>query len=673
MSSTMSRREYRPDIDGLRAIAVTSVVLFHAGLGWIGGGYVGVDVFFVISGYLIAGHIYQEVGAGRFSFVNFYARRSKRILPALIVVLAASLLIGLLVLSPRELSRFGLSAVASISGISNIYFWASTDYFAPAADHLPLLMTWSLGVEEQFYLFFPIVLIFLFKWLRPHVFPALAIITLVSLACAVAAIRIYPSFTFYMLPPRAWELGVGATLAIAEADGRRFSRLPRAAMPAVALLGLVLLAAPIFLYNANTMFPGESALAPALGAALLIAVGASPVNSLLASRPFTFVGRISYSWYLWHWPLLAFCRIASPEPLDRPQALAIVALSFLAAIASYYLVEQPFRQTRHAAKASLLHYGVAVAACMLILAAPVVFKGFRVRMPAAVNSMEAANADREKCIVQYGASRPDRSEACLPKSGRQAIALIGDSHAAALAPGLRTVAKEQGYDLFVFTKSSCPPMSTVTRFMPNHPGHDRQCAAFNSSVMDILARHQEIRTVVMTGYWSAPLIEAAEGSRYALIGAPAPVDPEDNKTVLKNGLAAQVEKLRALGKKVIVLQDVPIFDVDPVAVVLRQEIPARNLLANALGADDTDALSAMNASRRFARQIEAAQVVVSSAISSNDSVALVDPKHFLCGKTGCEFVSDRQVLYIDNQHLSPAGAKIVARSLFAGSANLALK
>jgi peptidoglycan/LPS O-acetylase OafA/YrhL len=672
MSSTMSRREYRPDIDGLRAIAVTSVVLFHAGLGWIGGGYVGVDVFFVISGYLIAGHIYQEVRAGRFSFVNFYARRSKRILPALIVVLAASLLIGLLILSPREFSRLGLSAVSSISGISNIYFWASTDYFAPAADHLPLLMTWSLGVEEQFYLFFPILLIFLFRWFRPQLFLILAIITLVSLVCSIVTIRYYPSFTFYMLPPRAWELGIGAALAIAEADGWSLARLSRVVKSGIAWSGLVLLAAPIFLYTANTTFPGESALPPALGTAMLIAVGVSPVNSVLASKPFTFVGRISYSWYLWHWPLLAFCRIASPEPLGWPQALVIVALSFFAAIASYYFVEQPFRQTRRAAGASLLRYGAVVAACMLILASPVIFKGFKARVPAAVNSMEAANADREKCIVQYGASQPDQSESCLPKTGRQSIALIGDSHAAALASGLRAVAKEQGYDLFVFTKSSCPPMSTVTRFMPNHPGHDRQCAAFNASVMDILARHPEIRTVVMTGYWSAPLIEAPEGSRYALAGAPAPVNPEDNKAVLKAGLAAQVEKLRSMGKRVIVLQDVPIFDVDPVAVVLRQEIPMRNLLADALGAD-AGSPSVLNASVRFAREIEAAQAVVSSAILNDDSVALIDPKHFLCSKTGCEFVSDRQILYVDNQHLSPAGATIVARNLFAKPTNLALK
>jgi peptidoglycan/LPS O-acetylase OafA/YrhL len=672
MSSIVSRRDYRPDIDGLRAIAVTSVVLFHAGLGWLDGGYVGVDVFFVISGYLIAGHIYREVRAGTFSFVNFYARRSKRILPALIAVLAVSLLIGMLILSPREFSRFGLSAVSSISGISNVYFWLSMDYFAPAADHLPLLMTWSLGVEEQFYLFFPILLIFLFRWFRPQLFSALAIITLASLACSIVTIRIYPSFTFYMLPARAWELGIGAVLAVAEADGWSLARISRAAKSCIALLGLALLAAPILLYTANTSFPGESALPPALGTAILIAVRASPVNSVLASKPFTFVGRISYSWYLWHWPLLAFCRIASPEPLQRREAIVIVALSFLAAAASYYLIEQPFRQARREPRALLLRYGWAVAASVLIFASPVVFKGFRARVPAAVNSMEAANAEREKCIVQYGDPQPDRSASCLPGSGRQAIALIGDSHAAALAPGLRAVAKEQGYDLFVFTKSSCPPMVTVTRFMPNHPGHDRQCAAFNASVMDILSRHPEIRTVVMTGYWSAPLIEASEGSRYTLAGAPAPVDPAENKSVLKAGLAAQVAKLRALDKRVIVLQDVPIFDVDPVAVVLRQAIPARDLLADLLGAD-AGSPSELNASVRFARQIETAQAVVASAVLSNEEVSLIDPKHFLCGKTGCEFASDRQILYVDNQHLSPAGAAIVARNLLAGPTNLALK
>jgi peptidoglycan/LPS O-acetylase OafA/YrhL len=672
MSSIADRRDYRPDIDGLRAIAVTSVVLFHAGWAWISGGYVGVDVFFVISGYLIAGHIYQEVKAGRFSFANFYARRAKRILPALIVVLIVSLLVGLLILSPRELSRFGLSAVSSTLGISNIYFWASTDYFAPVADHLPLLMTWSLGVEEQFYFFFPILLIFLFRQSRVGLLWVVAFLSVISLICSIVTIRYYPSFTFYMLPSRAWELGIGAVLAIAEADGFSLTKLSRVAKTGIGLLGLVLLAAPIFIYTENTTFPGESALPPALGTAMLIAVRSSFVNSMLATRPFTFVGRISYSWYLWHWPMLAFCRIASPEPLDWPHATVIVALSLLAAIVSYYFVEQPFRQTRHPVRTSLVRYGAAVAASVAVLVAPAAFKGLKMRVPATVNSIEAASGEREKCIVQYGASKPNQSEDCVPNGGRPGIAVIGDSHAAALAPGLRAVVKEQGYNLFAMTKSSCPPMYTVTRFMPNHPGHDQQCAAFNAAVVDIIAKHPEIRTVVMTGYWSAPLIEASEGSRYALKGAPAPVNSEDNKAILQVGLAAQVKKLRSLGKKVIVLQDVPIFDVDPIAVVLRQEIPARNLLANVLGANHGPA-SMLNMSQRFAKEIDTAQNAVNAAILSDQDVALIDPKHYLCGKAGCEFMSNSQILYIDNQHLSAAGAAIVARNLFAKPMNMAEK
>ncbi len=323
---------YRADVDGLRTIAVVPVVLFHAGMPFFSGGFVGVDVFFVISGYLITNLILNDLDRGGFSIANFYQRRIRRIFPALAVVFAFCLAAGFALLTPEDYAGLGRSIVASSAFASNIYFWRSTNYFAPDSDAEPLLHTWSLSVEEQYYVFYPLLLLVLARLRWP---PArwLIGIVVVSLIAATLLVFYKPSATFYLLPTRAWELMIGGVVAIADNDLQR-GRLTRTL---AGLAGLAAILLPVLLYTSRTPFPGLAALPPTIGAALIIWSGGAPltpVARLLSSRPFVLVGQASYSLYLWHFPLLAFAAYAAGGELGLGLALALCLLALIAAFLS---------------------------------------------------------------------------------------------------------------------------------------------------------------------------------------------------------------------------------------------------------------------------------------------------------------------------------------------------
>ena len=331
---------YRPEIDGLRAVAVVPVILFHAGLASFSGGYVGVDVFFVISGYLITSILIEDLQAERFSITRFYERRARRILPALFLVLACTTVAGWIWMTPAQLAEYSRTLVAVILFASNIHFWQTDDYFAPAAELNPLLHTWSLAVEEQFYIVLPVLLFAAWRFGRKRLLWAMITLSLASLALAQWGSANAPTPNFFLIPTRAWELGVGAICALLLANAP-----PRANAP-LSGLGLALIVGSVFVYDEATPFPSLFALAPVGGAALVILYGGSstPVARLLSMRPVVGLGLISYSAYLWHQPLFAFARIRS---LTHPSvalmlvlALASVALAYL----SWRFVENPFRR-----------------------------------------------------------------------------------------------------------------------------------------------------------------------------------------------------------------------------------------------------------------------------------------------------------------------------------------
>ena len=388
------RRVYRPDIDGLRAVAILSVVWFHAGLRGLTGGFTGVDIFFVISGFLIGGHIYSDLERGRFSFLAFYKRRVKRILPALYVVLAATLLVGCLVLSPYELARLANYTMASVASASNVVLSFKQSYFAFDAHSNLLLMTWSLGVEEQFYFVVPFLLVALSRLQKRQELTLIGLVFAVSFALSWIQLHRYPAQDFYLLHTRAWELAAGVGLAILY-EMRRNRPFFSSALAAngASLVGVALIGVPLFLLNSSSPFPGPAALPSVLGAAILIATENSWINRrLLSLAPVVFIGRVSYSWYLWHWPLLTFLRVLYGEPLPLSYGLAAAVVSLLLAIATYYFVEQPFRASKLQALPLILRYVAVSAALGLVAFAVTLTGGLRSRYPQVAGAEAAREA-----------------------------------------------------------------------------------------------------------------------------------------------------------------------------------------------------------------------------------------------------------------------------------------
>jgi peptidoglycan/LPS O-acetylase OafA/YrhL len=334
---------YRPEIDGLRALAVVPVVMFHLGVGFPGG-FVGVDIFFVISGFLITGIIRRGLENETFLLAEFWERRIRRIFPALLVVVAATLAVGYWVLIPNELEGMAKSSVAQALMLANVYFWRDTNYFAGPAEFKPLLHMWSLAVEEQFYLFFPLALSFFRRLSGKKLFALLTVVAFISFSGSVYGSIFHTGATFFLLPTRAWELLIGCMLAVFP---WQFKSAPRRDS-AIATLGVLAIALPVFLYDSMTRFPGIAAAPPVLGTAAILFATANTssiwVCKILSLRPFAFVGLISYSLYLWHWPVIVYTRIYFGNFGWKQMVFASV-VSLLLAILSWRFVETPFRQS----------------------------------------------------------------------------------------------------------------------------------------------------------------------------------------------------------------------------------------------------------------------------------------------------------------------------------------
>ena len=357
---------YRREIDGLRAIAVLPVIFFHAGFEPFAGGFIGVDVFFVVSGYLITNIILAELASGEFSLLRFYERRARRILPALYLVILVCLPMAWLTLPPNSMKNFAQSVAAISLFSSNFLFWIEQGYFDAASELKPLLHTWSLAVEEQFYLFYPIILVFLWRRLRSKFEGVLALALLLSFAMAQWSVHLSPLAAFYLLPTRAWELLIGALACVYLLRVNRH-QFTRATKEIGGSFGLLFILFSIVAYNRQTEFPGVFALAPTLGTALVIvfATQQTLTGRLLSFKPLVGLGLISYSFYLWHQPLFVFARHMSLEEPDLGLMLALVLLAFFFAYLTWRFVEVPFRR-RDFLKQKLI-FQLALAGCISFL------------------------------------------------------------------------------------------------------------------------------------------------------------------------------------------------------------------------------------------------------------------------------------------------------------------
>ena len=454
--------KYRAEIDGLRALAVIPVILYHAGLKLFGGGYVGVDIFFVISGYLITSIILAELDAGTFSLIHFYERRARRILPALFVVMFACLPFAWFWLIPQDMKSFSQSLVAVSAFTSNILFWKTSGYFDIATELKPLIHTWSLAVEEQYYVLFPPLLMLTWKLGKRWIIGLLAILFVISLACAQWLSVKDPSFAFYMLPTRGWELLIGAFIAFYYTH-HTIKKHHHYIEQMGGLIGLMLIAYAIFFYNDQTPFPSIYTLAPTIGAALIIifATHKTVVGKLLGSKLFLYIGLISYSAYLWHQPMFAFVRHRS---LDEPSIYLMTALaisSFGLAYLSWRFIERPFRNkycfTRKqvfifAAISSILFAGIGVVGHFS--------GGFpqRFNYNTSIDYHWGKYNRQFKCHLQdQTLLTSERDSECFTNKPKK-ILLWGDSHAASLYSGLHELTLNSEYGITQLTQNGCPPI-----------------------------------------------------------------------------------------------------------------------------------------------------------------------------------------------------------------------
>lgn len=351
IATAVNKHEYRPEIDGLRAIAIVPVVLFHTGLAGFSGGFVGVDVFFVISGFLISRQILGDISKNKFSMIEFWTRRARRIIPAISVVMAFVLIAGWFIFFPINYRDLGRSAAAQSIFSSNIFFWLKAGYFTATSETKPLLHTWSLSVEEQFYLCIPILLWFFGRWHQRKQFAVIVFLLFVSFLTSVWSTFAYPDAAFYLLQNRGWELLLGCAIAmLPEAKREQITVLDFWRNEILGGAGLLLIIYAVTQYTSRTPFPGIAALLPCGGAACIIYANTSQktiIGRLLSLRLFLWIGLISYSLYLWHWPLLAFARYNSIEPLSTVFTLFIVAISIPIAWLSYRFVETPVRRNQY--------------------------------------------------------------------------------------------------------------------------------------------------------------------------------------------------------------------------------------------------------------------------------------------------------------------------------------
>ncbi len=498
------KHKWRPDIQGLRAIAVLSVVMFHLGFWPLRGGFVGVDVFFVISGYLISQGIFVETAQFRFSLLRFYERRARRLLPVFLVTVLATTVLAFAVLLPAEFVNYAQSLVASSLFAANIYFFQKHNYFGPSPDSLPLLHLWSLGIEEQFYIVFPLLAFWVARFAARQQMAFIVLLGLGSFGLSTLMTHRYPTAAFYLLPFRAFELLTGSYLALPETAPPQNSRSANVA----GWIGLAALVAPIVGFSTQMDFPGAWAAMPCLGTGLLIwaGTGQSPISTrLLSTGLLTFVGNISYSLYMVHWPLIVINGQLWPDMHPALRIPLLLALSVLISVLLFYAVEEPIRRTRVWRGPVML---VSSAASLVMVA----FLGLGIIWVAGFPGRIKARSSHYVSYLQYDSASmirsgtcfmdPDQEPAkynagfCLPKAGpeKQLAVLWGDSVAAHLYPGLSEALARHGFILGQATASACPP--TIGYDAPQRPF----CEPFNARALALMLERKPA-LVIMASLW----------------------------------------------------------------------------------------------------------------------------------------------------------------------------
>jgi len=625
MTDAQAHLSYRPDIDGLRGLAVAAVVAFHASRRVAPGGFVGVDVFFVISGFLISGIIFRGLREGTFTFHHFYVRRVLRIFPALLVLLVAVLAAGWFALLENEYRRLGAHTVAGAAFFANVAFWREAGYFDTTAELKPLLHLWSLGVEEQFYFLWPALLVIIWRS-RMNVVRSIGVIAAASFVVNVAGIHNHGIGTFFLPFARLWELLLGALLAWVALSRGRLGETS-ASSSVLSVLGVLMICTAIIVLNRDRAYPGWWALLPTVGTALVIAAGqkAWPNRVVLSHPLIVFVGLISYPLYLWHWPLLSFSRQMSGGGLSARTIVLMVAAAVGLAWLTYRFVERPIRFGP--ARGLNIRAGLLAAGMVVVAAAGVaVSKGIvRTRLDEKFEFLSNYQYDYPtayrgidgQCLISVKQTPADFAASCVDTgfgAAKTSILLLGDSHAAHLYPGLRHFASERKLALAQYTADACLPLI---------PAGTEFCRSVNAFVLN---RVHELSpdVVVLAGTWNEPRLDR-----------------------IKETIAA----LRQAGaREIIVVGPVPRWQ-QPLPNALVREMEKNPLAGMPRRMHDSLAEEPFAIEGRLEKHLEGIDVTYVSALSA------------LCDAGGCLTIADGQPTAWDEGHLTETGSRVVATAI----------
>lgn len=616
-------KDYRKDIDGLRAIAVLSVIIHHLDKNLLSGGFVGVDIFFVISGFLITSHIYHALKTNTFSFGTFYKKRINRITPALLTVITVSICCGLIILSPADLIRLTNSALTSISGLSNIYFWREYgNYFSANTNEAILLHTWSLGVEEQFYLIWPILLVIVTK-ITPkpsHILFLLLLIFITTLIVSDYATSLFASASYYLLPSRFFELAIGGLLAI-YSPTKKYSSLLCLFIKAV---GLLLIIYALLTFNGQTSFPGLNALTPCLGAFLIILAGnlGKPAY-LLSIKPLQITGLLSYSLYLWHWPMIAFLNYLY-LPINLVSSIVIIIMAYLLSFLTWRFIELPCRVKGN--KKNFIHIfttrvGIPFIILLILTVLTHYWQGFPQRFPMQVSTLEQItlikpNELRKGCHVTNQQYQTAPNDNCILGIANKSIdgLLIGDSYANHFSGMIDEIAKVKQWRITDYTMDACPPILNYANELSTTYG--KHCISRNEYI-DQLIEKNHYKYIILAASW-----------------------PQDNNVYpyLKETLVKYLKS----GTKVIIILNNPTID-HAATCPIRQLIFNRQISCIVKQPTLADYWSEI---KRLYPQI-----------------TFIDPNRIICKNNECTPIINNIPLYRDNGHLNDVGSRLLGKEL----------
>jgi peptidoglycan/LPS O-acetylase OafA/YrhL len=640
IASTSTKASSRDDIDGLRAIAAFSVVAFHAGVPGFSGGFIGVDIFFVISGFLITSSIVRREQSGRFTALDFFERRARRLAGAFLVVVVLTWIAAWAMFMPPDYEAFLSSVRGSATLLANHHFYNTLGYFDPGHLTKPLLHVWSLAIEEQFYI--AIAGVFFVAALKVWRLAIVVGLLVVSLIASAVTVMLQPDAAFYLLPFRAWELLAGVALALWSGRGR-FVEVNARAFALAAPAALLCLVAAIVLYDPALPFPGLGALPPVLLAVLLILSGERPENTtsrILAIRPMVLVGRRSYAIYLIHWPLIVFATYYLDRDLQAHEILGVLIATLVLAELSWHLVERPIERRKIAAfRAETLVASLLLLSCLYFATRlPITGEPLVANVDPAAVALASGRSDwtgaQTDCVDRM-AERVAKSDVCrLGSIGGPRVLLWGDSHASAVLPAVEKAVMDLGLELDVITHNGCPPLPSISTARPT-------CRPVNDAVLDLLTR-TTYRVVILAANWQA----YGPSNEVTFAGATLSKDAPE----LTASLLRAIDAIRMDGAAPLVVGQVPVYERDVPTTLAKRSYYS--------GLD-----------RFFGFDRETPQPTLESAYLDraviDRKLLELNPGETLCRLGNCSVRDGAHSLYTDRSHLSRHGAAELAPAMMA--------